>query len=223
MLIKEFMTTKLVSVTSEETIVRVARLMYVHKVRRLPVVDDGELVGIIGDRAISAALPSAATMISPREMSDTLSNIKVREIMHKDVITVTPDTTAESALDIAQEYKVGCLVVVGEKSQPVGIVTTNDFIYRILNPLLGLRKPGVRLHIRDCGKIGQIREVAAMVEKQNLELEALHVDDSVETGKRDLIVQVVTKKPAPLIDDLTSQGYQVEIRKRKSWPLPDEK
>ncbi len=222
MYVKEFMTTKLVTVTSEATVVRAARLMYAHKVRRLPIVDEGRLVGIVGDKAVAAALPSAATTLSPKEMSDNLSKVPVHEVMHKDVITVTPDTTAEGALALAQENIVGCLVVVDDQGGPVGIVTITDFIYRILNPLLGLEKPGIRLHVYECGETGQIKQVAEVIERHGLKLEAIHVDDSSITGKRDLIVQVVTEEPDPLINDLTKQGYKVELRKRKSWPLPED-
>jgi len=55
-----------------------------------------------------------------------------------------------------------------------------------------------------------------------MKLEVIHVDDSPITRKRDLIVQVVTKEPDPLINDLTKQGYKVELRKRQSWPLPED-
>lgn len=222
MKVREFMTANLITISSDEPVSKAARMIYAHKVRRLPVVDDGRLVGIIGDRMVAASLPSAATLLSHGEMSDTLSKLIVKKVMHKDVITVTPDTTAESALDLAQANRIGCLVVVDDNRHPVGIVSTNDFIYRILNPLLGLKKPGTRLHIYDCGKPEQIEKVTGLIGKHHLELEVIHVDDSSERDGRDLIVQVLTKEPKPLIDDLTKLGYQVEIRKRRSWPLPDE-
>ena len=139
--------------------------------------------------------------------------------MQPDVVTVTADTTVESAVSLAQDNKVGCLVVVDDQYRPVGIVTTNDVIYRVLNPLLGLGSPGVRLHIYDCGEITRIRQVTELIEKHGLELEVIHLDRSPKAEKNDLIVQVVTREPGPLVDDLTGQGYKVEIRKRKFWPL----
>lgn len=220
--ISEFMTTKLVTIGSDEKVTRAARLMYAHKVRRLPVVDEGKLIGIVGDRAVSAALPSAATTLSPKEMSDTLSKTTIAEVMHKDVVTVKPETSAESALALAQENKIGCLIVVDDDNAPIGVVTTNDFIYRLLNPLLGLEKPGVRLHVSDCGEIGQVKQVIDVIEKHGLKLEAIHVDDSLDTGTRDLIVQLLTKDPAPIVTDLTKLKFKVEVRKRKSWPIPEE-
>ncbi|MDY6911235.1 MAG: CBS domain-containing protein [Chloroflexota bacterium] len=220
MYVSEFMTTSLITITGDEPVARAARLIYAHNIRRLPVVDyEGRLIGIIGDRAVSAAMPTAATGLSSKEMSNTLSKMKVCMSMQPDVVTITADTTVENVVSLAQDNKVGSLVVVDDQYRPVGIVTTNDVIYRVLNPLLGLGSPGVRLHIYDCGKIEQIRQVTELIEKHDLELEVIHLDKSPKAEKSDLIVQVITRDPGPLVHDLTGQGYKVEIRKRKSWPL----
>ncbi|MCL0029861.1 hypothetical protein M1N19_02705 [Dehalococcoidia bacterium] len=85
---------------------------------------------------------------------------------------------------------------------------------RVLNPLLGLGKPGVRLHLYDCGTTPKIEEIVRFINKHDLTIEALHVDDSPERGTRDLIVQVNADDPAKLIEDLTTRGYRVEIRER---------
>lgn len=218
--VKEFMTTKLVTVDTETPIARVSRLMYAHRIRRIPVVDDnGVLVGILGDRAVSAALPSASIGSSSKEMAHTLSRLTAGIIMHPEVLTITPDTTAESAMALAQENKVGCLVVVDEEFKPVGIVTTNDVVNRVLSPLLGIEKPGVRLHIYDCGEAGEISKVTGLIDKHGLKLEVIHVDDSPISGKRDTIVQILTKEPEPLIRDLSDMGYTVELRQRRYWPI----
>ena len=223
MYVSEFMTTKLVTVATDTPIARASRLLYAHRIRRLPVVDDDNvLVGILGERAVASGLPSASTGSSSKEMAHTLSKLTVGVLMRPDVITVTPDTTAESAMLLAQENKTGCVVVIDDQNKPVGIVTTNDVIYRILSPLLGLGKPGVRLHIHDCREAGQISQVTGLIEQHGMKLEVIHVDDSPITGKRDLIVQVVTKEPESLINDLTKQGYKVELRKRQSWPFPED-
>ncbi|MCL0051028.1 CBS domain-containing protein [Dehalococcoidia bacterium] len=213
MRIKEFMTTNVVTVSSNTSIADARKFMVTHNILRLPVVDKGKLVGIVSKRRIAEASPSPATSLSIWELNYLLAKMTVKEIMVKDVITISPDATAEAALALAQERKVGALVVVDE-GHLVGIVTTNDFVYRILNPLLGLGKPGVRLHLYDCGTTPKIEEVVRFINKHDLTIEALHVDDSPERGTRDLIVQVNADDPAKLIEDLTTRGYRVEIRER---------
>lgn len=219
MRVREFMTTDVITVNSRTSIVDARKLMVTHKVRRLPVIDSGRLVGIVSFRRISeAGPPIAAASMSVWEINHLLGKMTVRHYMHKNPMTVTPDTNAETALALAQEHKVGALPVVDD-GKLVGIVTTNDFVYRIMNPLLGLGRPGVRLHIFDCGETLKIQEAITAVAENNLSIVAIHVDESTERKKRDLIIQVDTKKPNSLIENLTNRGFKVEIRERKSWPV----
>jgi len=220
MFVSEFMTTKVVSISSDDTIARAARRMSTYNVRRLPVIDDGELVGIIGDTAIREALPLDTSTESPRGMASSLPKMTVRTMMHKEVVTVTPNTTAETALAVAQENKVGALVVVDDKDQVVGMVSTNDFIHRILNPMLGKGKPGTRIHICDCSANSEIALVTALIEKHDLEIVAIHIDDCVDQNTRDLIVQLSTDEPNEFIHDLTDHGFTAKIRIRRYWPVP---
>ncbi len=220
MFVREFMTTKVISISSNESITRAARLMSTYHVRRLPVIDDGELVGVIGEKAVSEALPSCVSVLASRETSSSLSNLTVRTMMNKEAVTVTPDTTAETALAIAQENKVGALVVVDDKGGVMGMVTTNDFIHRILNPILGKGKPGTRIHIYDCSIPPQIALVMALLEKHDLEIVAIHIDDCVDRNTRDLIVQLNTDDPSEFICDLTDHGFTAKVRIRRYWPVP---
>lgn len=214
MRVREFMTTNVITVSSTTPIPEARKIMQVHKVRRLPVVDRGKIVGMISDRRVAEASPSSATSLSVWEMNYLLAKMPVSEIMTRKIVTVTQDTTAESALAIAQDHGVGSLPVLDDKEHLVGIVTTNDFVYRIMNPLLGLGKPGIRLHIYDCGRTSQIEEVVRAISKLDYPIEAIHIDDSPERDTRDLIVQLDTEDVDSLIGELTTRGYRVEIRER---------
>ncbi len=220
MFVSEFMTTKVISISSNESIARAAMLISTYRVRRLPVIDNGELVGIIGEKAVSEALPLSTSVLAPREMASSLSKMTVRTLMNREVVTVTPDTTAETALAIAQDNKVGALVVVDDKGEVVGMVTTNDFINRILNPMLGKGKPGTRIHIYDCSIPSQIALVMAQLEKHNLGITAMYIDDCVDRDTRDLIVQLNTDDPSEFIRDLTDHGFTAKVRIRRYWPVP---
>ena len=214
MRVREFMTTNVITVSSKTSILDAQRYMSVHKVRRLPVVDKGKVVGIVSDRRIAAASPSAATTLSVWELNNLLSKMTVGEIMAKPVITIPHDTTAESALALAQERGVGAFPVMDDLNRLIGIVTTNDFVYRIMNPLLGIGKEGARIHVYDCGTIPKIGKVIDFVGKANLEIRAIHIDESVERDTRDLIIQVNDEDPAYLISELQNNGFTVETRER---------
>ena len=83
-----------------------------NQVRRLPVLDaDGRMVGIVSEKDLLYASPSPATSLSIYEMHYLLSQLKVTELMTKDVITVTPDTPLEEAARIMADNKIGGLPV----------------------------------------------------------------------------------------------------------------
>jgi hypothetical protein len=113
--------------------------METHKVRRLPVVDKGKLVGVVTLDRIVGVGPSPATSLSVWEINYLLAKMKVREVMQKDVVSVGPDVSVEQALARAQAMKVGAAPVV-EDGKVVGIITTNDFMLKLLNPALGIGK-----------------------------------------------------------------------------------
>lgn len=214
MRVREFMTTNVITVSSTTPVAEARKVMAFHKIRRLPVVDKAKLVGIVSDRKVAEASPSSATSLTVWEVNYLLAKMTVGELMRKHVVTVHQDATAESALALAQQHGVGSLPVLDDKNRLVGIVTTNDFVYRIMNPLLGIGKPGVRLHVFDCGTARKIGEVLQAIARADLEIEAIHVDESPERESRDLIVQVNTEDPEALIRDLRELGYNVEIRPR---------
>ena len=133
--------------------------------------------------------------------------------MEKNVITVPPDMSAEEALAIAQSHKVGALVVV-EDSKVVGISTTNDFFYKIVNPLLGLGQPGSRIEVTGGGESKALEDIISTVNKLGLDITTLHIETLPEATKRDVCVHVNTEDASQLISELKSKGYTVGVRQR---------
>jgi|SRR5690606_15544756 len=110
------------------------KIMEEHKIRRLPVVDEGKLVGIITLTDLLKAAPSPATSLSIWELHYLLDRVKVSEIMTRDVVTTTPDTDLRQVANIMAERKIGGLPVV-ENGEVVGMITESD-VFRALVKLL---------------------------------------------------------------------------------------
>jgi len=139
MLVKDIITTNVVTVPSNTPVMEARKIMDVHRIERLPVVDRGRLVGIVTKGLLQRTGPSEATSLSVWEINYLIARMTVKEIMRKDVVTVPPDITVECAVATAQEHHVGALPVL-EGERLVGILTNNDFFYQILNPLLGINE-----------------------------------------------------------------------------------
>ncbi len=213
MYVRDIMTTNVVTIPSSTSIADTKRIMEAHRIRRLPVVDKGKLVGIVTDRRLESVSPSKATSLTVWELTYLLNKTTVKEIMEKDVATVSPDMSAEEALALGQSHKVGAAVVV-EEGKVVGIVTTNDFFYKIINPLLGLGQPGTRIEIIGGGETKALAEIISTVNKLGLEITTLNIEQLPEAKTKDVCVHINSEDVSQLIKELKGKGYRVSVRKR---------
>ena len=136
----DLMTTNVITIPSDMSLSEARRVMDANRLRRLPVVDRGKLVGIVTKDGLEKSGPSQLTTFSVHELSYLLNKIKVRDVMREDVLTGTPDMTLKEAAAAAQSKSVGSVVVL-DGDKVVGIMTTNDIFYKVLNPMLGLEVP----------------------------------------------------------------------------------
>ena len=210
MKVKDIMTWNVITVSGDTPIMEARKIMETHKVRRLPVVDKGKLVGVVTLDRIVGVGPSPATSLSVWEINYLLAKMKVREVMQKDVVSVGPDVSVEQALARAQAMKVGAAPVV-EDGKVVGIITTNDFMLKLLNPALGIGKPGSRLNISNANKPKNVREIMEIVEKMGLNIVALHTVPAAEDITNGLSLHVDADDPKALIKDLEAKGYKCGI------------
>ena len=140
MLIRDIMTTNVVSIPSNTSLADARNIMDVHRIKRLPVIDRGRLVGIVTKSALDKAGPSELTTFSKRELAYLLQKLTVKEVMKRDALIMSPDTSVEEAIALALARKSRSILVMNE-DRLVGIVTTYDFLYKVLNPILAMQRP----------------------------------------------------------------------------------
>ncbi|UCH06566.1 MAG: CBS domain-containing protein [Deltaproteobacteria bacterium] len=215
MFVKDIMTMNVVTIPSNTSISDAKRIMEAHRIRRLPVVDRGKLVGMVTEHRLEAYTPSKATTLSVWEIGYLLGNTPVKDIMEKNVVTVTPDMTVEEVLALAQEKAVGALPVL-EDGRVVGIVTTNDFFYKIANPVLGIGMPGTRVEVIGRGDDKVIENVVSLANRQGIRIITLHVLNIPESpeGKKDIVIHLDTEDTSKFVEELKTKGYEVILRTR---------
>ncbi|OGO06395.1 MAG: hypothetical protein A2Z76_04015 [Chloroflexi bacterium RBG_13_56_8b] len=213
MYVRDIMTTNVVTIPSSISIADAKRIMEAHRIRRLPVVDKGKLVGIVTDRRLESVSPSQATSLTVWELTYLLNKTPIKDIMEKNVATLSPDMSAEEALALGQSHKVGAAVVI-EEGRVVGIVTTNDFFYKIVNPILGLGQPGTRVEVIGGGETKALAGIISTIDKLGLEIITLHIEQLPESKKKDVCVHVNSEDVSQLLAELKGKGYRVGVRKR---------
>jgi acetoin utilization protein AcuB len=131
MLVKDFMTPNPEVVTPEITVPEAAQIMKKGGFRRLPVVKEDRVVGIVTDRDLKEAMPSDANSLSIWELNYLISKLTVGEIMTRNPITVSGTLPLQAAAKLMLEHKVGGLPVERE-GRLVGIITVTDVLRAFL-------------------------------------------------------------------------------------------
>jgi acetoin utilization protein AcuB len=165
MLVKDQMTPNPICGHPEMPVTEAQALMQENNIRHLPILDDEKkLVGLITQRALMNAVPSDISKFSPFVVNYVLAKIKARNIMVKDVITISEDTPFEEAARIMADRRIGCLPVMRD-GELVGIISDND-LFTIMVGLLGARREGVRVTVNQPDRAGEVARISrAIAEK----------------------------------------------------------
>ena len=189
MLIRNWMTTDVVSVTPDTSLLKLSKLMRDKGVRRLPVLDaGGRVVGIISDRDVRDASPSKATTLDMYEMHYLLAEIKAKDIMTKQPVTIKPTDTVEKAAMIMLDKKIGGLPVVDESGALVGIVSEQD-VFKALVNITGVRDGGIQLGMEIANEAGAMRPIFDLLRKHGARILSVLSTNNQE-GRRNIFLRL---------------------------------
>ena len=208
MRVQDVMTRELVTVEPETPIFQAQKLMREHQVRKLPVVMKGRLVGMVTHDLFMEVTPSKATGFGVQEMHYLLNEMKVKEVMDENPVTVSPDMPFEEALNLGkQKGNTGFPVM--ENGELVGIITNGDII-RLLNKFLGLGEEGVRITIEGLGaRLGEVNMILSILDRHRAPILSLMTRSRQE--KQDLIalIRLKVKDATAIVEDLSNVGFDV--------------
>jgi CBS domain-containing membrane protein len=125
--VADIMSREVVTLTEDDTLADARTCMERGRVRHLPVLRDGKLVGLVTHRDMLAASFSVFSQVSEQEERRVLAQVPVAELMH-DVVTATPEMSVREAARVLLDNRFGCLPVVDRDGTLVGIVTEADFL-----------------------------------------------------------------------------------------------
>src|SRR5690554_1232791 len=161
MFVRKKMTANPFTISPDKTIPDAQELMAKHNIRRLPVLKNGKLVGVVSKEDILRASPSQATTLSIGEVNYLLAKTKVSQIMTKNPITISPNALLEEAATLMRDHSVSFLPVMdGDKL--VGIITESD-IFDAFIELLGFREKGTRLTIEAVDAPGIMSKLTSII------------------------------------------------------------
>ena len=199
-----------VSIGPDASYYEARNLIHEKGVRHLPVVDKNNmLIGIVTDRDIREAAPSDATLLSVQELNYLLGKLKVSSFMTPKgkLITITPDTIIEEAVQLMHDNKIGCLPVL-EGGKLYGIFTETDALDQLVD-VFGSKEKGTRLTVALEDKPGMMLGVLEIFKKHNVNVISLVSPSFMVEGKRIAAIRIRTEEYEPIVKDLEKAGYAV--------------
>src|SRR5512147_336792 len=197
-----------VTIGPEASFYEARNLIHEKGIRHLPVVDkNNSLVGIVTDRDIREAAPSDATLLSVQELNYLLGKLKVSSFMtpKAKLITITPDTLIEEAVQLMHDNKIGCLPVLdGEKLY--GIFTETDALDHLVD-VFGFKDKGTRLTVALEDKPGSMLKVLEIFKKHNVNVTSMVSPSFMVEGMRIAAIRIRTEEYEHIVKDLEEADY----------------
>jgi acetoin utilization protein AcuB len=134
MLVRDYMTTELMTVQETDTLLDATMFFVRSTFRHLPVLRSRELVGIITERDVKQYAPSVLSGLSAEEYNTIMETTPISRVMTRTPLTVHPDQSVLDAAKLLYAKRLGCLPVV-QNGELVGIITTTDML-KVLTHML---------------------------------------------------------------------------------------
>ena len=190
MQVRNWMSTNLLAVDEDTPIVRVSKILEDHQIRHLPVLREGTLAGLIRARDVREALPSRSTGLSAQELFYLLSEVKARDVMQSDPLTIRPDQTMELAAAVMLKNRITAMPVVTAEGELVGIISQGD-VFKVLIAITGIYQGGVQFAFNLEDSPGSIKQVADVIrEEQGHIVSILSMTDTAEPGFRHVFIRI---------------------------------
>ena len=200
MLVKDIMSSPVISIKDKETVGKAMELMKSHKIRHLPVIDScNKLIGIIAERDILKVFPRKKNL--DKFQFNLLSRTPVTQIMSTDLLIVSSEETVESATSMMEKRDVGCIPVV-DGCKLVGLISEVD-IFNTFVKTMGIEKPGLRLTIKLQRNRGFLARLVEVFDSNQA------IIDNLVTFPNTLVLKVQNGENEKLLDDLAANGFEV--------------
>ena len=209
MFVKNRMTTNPFIISPDHTIPDAQEIMMKHGIRRLPVVKNGKLVGVVTKEDIERYSPSKATSLSMGEITYLLSKTKVKQIMTKNPVVISPNALLEEAAILMRDQRVGFLPVVDD-DKLVGIITESD-IFDAFIELLGFRARGTRLTIVAFDDPGVLLKLISIFTGHGANITRIAVYRGAG-GKSDVVVGVSSLNTSEIEKAIEEEGFKIRYK-----------
>jgi acetoin utilization protein AcuB len=212
MLVNKRMTRDPLVVSPTQSLADALRLTRERRIRHLPVVEAGELVGMVSDRDVRLAMPSPLTEPDDQRVA-FLDRTPVSAVMRREVVTVGPFDTVEDAAKEMRRRRIGAIPVVDAAGRLLGILSESDVLDAFVE-MLGPAGASSRLEVGMDDRPGELARAMRIIgEELGVNVCSLMIPPGrAGDARRIAILHVATIDPRETIAALEGAGFEV------GWP-----
>lgn len=207
MYVKNKMTANPYTVEKDAGVTDAIALMHEKGLKRLPVVECKKLVGIITQTDIQTVSPTKATTLSVYEINYLLSKTLIKDVMTKDVITVSEDSLIEEAVVLMRDNDISSLVVTDDDNHVEGIITESNIFDSFID-MLGYKKQGTRISVETDDQPGELAEIAKVFGKHKANITNV-VCFSGANEKAEIVLRTSSVNTSEIEKDIKELGYDI--------------
>jgi len=188
MLVKNWMSTDMVTVDAEGSIQDATKLIKSYNLSLLPVMERGNLVGVVTEKDMKKAIGEEASSLDIHELLFLISSFKIKDIMTKNPITIPYDATIEEAAQILLDEKISAAPVVDENGTLKGVIKEHD-IFRVMVSFTGVRNKGIQFAFQLEDRPLSINEVTDIIRRYGCRVISIMSTIHQDTGYRHVYIR----------------------------------
>lgn len=209
MLVKDIMTSDVVTVGEDQSMLEAREILRGKNLVSLPVTDDLKRIrGIITVDDIGKASPSDSSTLSRYEANYLLGRLKVKDVMRRTVVTVDADDTIEFVAYKLYKYRVNALPVVNKENRLCGIVSRSD-IFRSIVEMMGMNRNCLRITIEAPDKVGVVAEISNIMKDDGINIISLVTKQNGDGTAEVTIRAALNNNGMDIIEQIREAGYFV--------------
>lgn len=201
LVVRDLMTRNPTTLGPEASVAEALRLFWEKEIRHVPIVENGELVGIVSDRDLTEASPAA----DDPDREETMQGIRVGDVMSREVVTAHPQDPTGYAAKEMYEKKLDALPVMDDQ-ELLGIVTSTD-VMRALVMLTGVHESGSQVEVQTSDRSGALAEIVECINDLDVDIVSALSEPEKRAGNRTMVFRLSAEDPSTVVQSLHMAGY----------------
>ncbi len=217
MYVKNWMARELITIGPDASLGEALHLLKSHRIRRLLVVEDEALLGVLTPQDVERAMPAALDPTASEEQRQQAGQVPVRAMMTPSPISVSPEDPLEHVAAIMRRNKIGGLPVT-QRGRLVGIITESNLLGALMEMLGAEATEAIRINVSLPRSAEALFDFLDLLREFDVDPLSLVQHCNACHDQRQLTLRVAGGRSEELLEELANSGIRLNRVLRPGMP-----